>query len=733
MFDKLEELLLNFIYSLFYGLLVLLLKLVKLIESFFDIFAGTAKVTYHGESDFLLNVFFNNNAVTNAFWGMTLISIVLAFMFCIYGVARTVTDVSGSLKNTLGKVMSNFFRCMLTLLLLSAILIAGVNISNILLDRINYVMLNADILDEENGDREFTDTEFAAMARVLATVGNYAVNPSYNSRYNVNSCFNAVRGDLYSLQVAGVFDYEYPDPSANQNRHCWQSALALLASAADLTRDLSLVEYDQEVATAFETVVDQLSNNPKFVPVPSVESVTSQSSDGMDTDVLIFLITGIDAANNPQYNTGEIDNAVRKGYINGSKSYTDEDQVRKDFDIKEMDYLVGYVVCIVFVIIMFLCLINLITRLLNLILLYITAPLFVSSMPLDEGAKFQNWTQAFIIQMFTGFGMVIAMRLYMIMTPIIMDPELVFFPGDGTWNDVLNIMARVLLILGSAYAIAQTGNLVTGILAGNPGMAALNQEGQTTARAQAALKKAAPAIWEATKFGAKGVGALGGAIADKVVPSRRHKRAVEKYNDEKAKEAKKEKIEQDYEKMKREKEWAKTYDKEEWAEEYGNIPLPPVPPPLPNESQMNALDKDCELKNYTEAPAPSESEFGDFSGQSGPLLNSQQMDNLAAAWQPPKPPAPGMPGSKKTPPPLPPKNTPNRSQHGDNQPPSPPQRSMPNLLEQLGCDQNGRIIDDTKFDWTQLPPNNDRESGAILGQSHGSFDDEKKSLLDDYD
>ena len=506
-----QETLFDWIYVLLYGVLEGLLQVVKLVESFFDIFAGTAKVTYQGESEFLINIFFSNNAVTNAFWGMTLIAVVLAFMFCIYNVARKVTDVTGSAKQTLGQIMSNFFRCGLTLVLLNAILVAGLNISNVLLDRINYAMLNAGVLDQEDGEREFTDSEYAAMARVLATVGNYSVNPSYNSRYNINSCFNAVRGDLYSLQRAGVFDYEYK-LDANGN-HCWQSALALLASSADLTTELSLDEYDTEVAEAFETVVYQLNNNPNFIPVESVVATNSVSSENIKTDVLIFLITGMEAANNDQYNSGDIYDSIRTGYFSGSKSYTDMSQVRKDFDIWKMDYLIGYIISIVFILIMAICIFNLIVRIFNLLLLYISAPLFVSSMPLDEGAKFQNWIQAFIIQMFSGFGMVVAMRLYLLMIPIIMSSDLVFFSGSGAWYSFLNIMARMLMVLGGAWAVLKSSNLISGILAGNPGMAALNQEGQTSSIVTRGAKMALKDTASLTKGLAKGLGKAPTAIA----------------------------------------------------------------------------------------------------------------------------------------------------------------------------------------------------------------------------
>ena len=115
---------------------------------------------------------------------------------------------------------------------------AAINITNVLLDRINYALENAVVLDQEEQDKTFTDQEYATMAKILATVANYSVNPSSDSRYNVNSCFNAIRPDLLSLYVSGFFQYDYP---LDDNGHySWQGALALLASSADLTTDLNL-------------------------------------------------------------------------------------------------------------------------------------------------------------------------------------------------------------------------------------------------------------------------------------------------------------------------------------------------------------------------------------------------------------------------------------------------------------------------------------------------------------
>ena len=469
----LARLLFDWVFVLLCRLMQGLLKLVDFMESFFDIFAGTSKVMYKDSGDFLINIFFGHDAVTNAFWAMALIAIVMAFGFCIVGMARKAADVTDSVKQSVGQIFSNFIRCLIIILLLNTISVAAINITNVLLDRINFALENAAILNRDDEEKNFSDAEYAAMARVLATVANYSVNPSADSRYNVNSCFNAIRNDLLALHVNGFFDYDY---GMDENgHHTWQSALALLATSSDLTADLKLDTYYSDVTYAVQTVSREISTYKDFAPVQAARMDTDSV---IETDVLIFLIAGMEAAQNGMYNNGSYDDALRRGYVTGEKDYMNLTQVRRDFDIWEMDYLVAYISSVVFIVIMAICIFTFIVRMFNLMLLYLVAPLFASSMPIDDGSKWQSWTQAFVIQLFSGFGSVIAMRLYLIIIPLALSSDLVYFPGDGAGFAVLNRMAQLLMVLGGAWAVLQASAVITGILAGNPGMAAIQQEGR---------------------------------------------------------------------------------------------------------------------------------------------------------------------------------------------------------------------------------------------------------------
>ena len=61
--DWLLRLLFDWVFVLLYRLFQSFLNLVDFIESFFDIFAGTAKVFYQGNADFLINIFSFNKRI----------------------------------------------------------------------------------------------------------------------------------------------------------------------------------------------------------------------------------------------------------------------------------------------------------------------------------------------------------------------------------------------------------------------------------------------------------------------------------------------------------------------------------------------------------------------------------------------------------------------------------------------------------------------------------------------
>ena len=501
------DLILTGVCSILFYICKWLLRFVELVELFFNVFAGTEKILYGDEKTYLINIFFGHDAVTNAFWAMAIIAMILSFGFTIIALARKVTDVSGTTKHTVGQIVSNFIRSMLAILLLNLCIVASINVTNVLLDQIDFALTNAEVLDVESGTRKVDEAEYAAMTRILATVANYNVNKGAEMRYNVNACFNAIRTDLQALQSRGFFEYEYAmTPSGH---HTWQTALAYAANAADLSVDLNLNQYYPQVDEAISLLAKELATNPEFKPV---EAGTKAVNVAPNVKVMLFLVSSFGAEHNSIYRNGSMEDALRRSYLNETKDCTDVDTVEQDFELTEINYILLLAGSYVFLMLMLTCIIQFIERLFNLVLFYITGPLFASSMSLDEGGKFQSWLQGFVLQLLGAFGTVLVMRIYLIIMPVMSSKSLVFFPSvDGFWGTTINYMAQLILIIGGAFAVSKANGIIGAALAGNSAMAAMGQlaeansiaGGLTKAGAMKAAKLGASAAATGVKGAAK--------------------------------------------------------------------------------------------------------------------------------------------------------------------------------------------------------------------------------------
>ena len=447
---------------LFLIILQMLLRIVDILEKFFDVFAGTAPVYYKGKENYLFDLFLSNQAITNLFWAMAIIAIVISFGFCIVAVARKVTDVSGTSKHTIGQIMSNFIRSLLVILLLNLCVTAAFKVTSVIFDRINYSLEHAETLRGEQ-EKTYTEEEFATMVRILATMGNYAANPSAESRYNVNACFNAIRGELITLYEAGCFNYDFP--VVQTGKHTWQSALAQVAKSANLNEDLQLDTYYPTVQDAVTLCFNELKTNSTFKPQETAVRGTT-ITEKMTTAMMIFLVSSMGAEENEQFINGGFDDALRRSYINGEKDFLSFGDVYEDFAITQINYLIGIIAALACILFLAKVILMFIVRMLNLILLYVVSPLFASSMSLDEGSRFQNWTQSFVMQLLAAYAGVVMMRIYLLVVPIVVNSDLKFFE-PGTYASHLTIYGQLLFVLAGAWAVSRATNLISGALTGH--------------------------------------------------------------------------------------------------------------------------------------------------------------------------------------------------------------------------------------------------------------------------
>ena len=484
--NGLQSILYATIYKLLYYLAVGCCWIIDLLYSMFEVMAGLSKVSYDGDFDYLINIFFSNTTVSKVYWGMALIGLTVGFAFAIAAVIKKLFDMSEKEKRSYGQILTGLFKSVLTILCMSLIITMVLNATTLLMQQINYIFINADDLGEEKSIT-YTDEEYAAMARALNTIGNFSLNPSYNNRYNLNKCFNEVRLDLQYLKQQGVFDFHYVTTDLEGNTIAtWQSALQKIANSASLDRELSLDVYHESVSNSILNAMELLKVNGSFKPLESYQRHYQPSRNSLPMDRFLFLMATMRAAKNSDYNINpSLTDPLRGAYYYGEKSIYDLDTVNEDFDIgiAAFDYLVLFLICYKMLDTLVTIILNCVGRIFNMLLLYLISPLILGVSPLDDGAKFKQWTTAFIVQSFSVFGTVISMRVLLLFMPVVVDPKLVLFA-----NPIANLLTKLVIVLGAFEVSEKATNLITGILADNAGWQSITA-GDMSGAAKSAVAK----------------------------------------------------------------------------------------------------------------------------------------------------------------------------------------------------------------------------------------------------
>ncbi len=194
---------------------------------------------------------------------------------------------------------------------------------------------------------------------------------------------------------------------------------------------------------------------------------------------IVFLAAGMDADKNTteakDMLTGQIEkdpgraptfsDSIRGPYMDGTKDYRDLKQVRKDFHLSNFDYIIGFVTAILLILILAAVVLKFIRRIFELLLLYLVSPLYVSTIPLDDGAIFARWRELFVAKFFSGFGSIFAMKYYLMVVPYFTSSNLILYDSKLPNGTMIDNVLRVFLIVGGAWAVYHGQTLIMDILA----------------------------------------------------------------------------------------------------------------------------------------------------------------------------------------------------------------------------------------------------------------------------
>ena len=478
----------NTIYRLFYYLEIFVCKIVGMMESVMMVFTGESKVRYTvGDKTSqmtLIRVFFQHENVRGIYGAIGIIGIAFAFVFAIVSVIRKVLDLRDKQQGvTIGAILGNLLKSILLIASMQAIMLVALTTTDTLIKSVHLAVTNSGNWAKGNNEITFTDEQYAAMGRIFNTIGNYSLNPSYRTRYNLNACYNDIRGDLDFLGKQGVFNFSYvsyknDDKEAGEIEPTWQSMVEQLARAYDYNKETPLDSYNDGLTNAMLNCMDIMKANPNIRVLKYYKRENVSKTNSVPMDRILFLVgtmgnfTGDAAARVDIYNEEpSFNDVVREPFYYGSSDIYNYSKVREAFDPSpgKTNYVLVYATGISLLSEMLVIIVTCSVRIFSLLTLYLASPLVIAALPLDDGGKLKQWTTAFLVQLLGVVGMVLAMRLYLMFLPIIWSPAL-----EVSSNILLTIIIKCIITYGGLTAVSRVNGILTGILADNAGWQAIS-------------------------------------------------------------------------------------------------------------------------------------------------------------------------------------------------------------------------------------------------------------------
>ena len=100
--------------------------------------------------------------------------------------------------------------------------------------------------------------------------------------------------------------------------------------------------------------------------------------------------------------------------------------------------------------------INLAKRLFEIVLLYIIMPLSISTLPLDDGARFKVWRETFITKIVVAYGAVFSVNVFALVLPIVTKMQIENLLGFGNGLFVIFLMiGGAMMIPAAQYLFAR--------------------------------------------------------------------------------------------------------------------------------------------------------------------------------------------------------------------------------------------------------------------------------------
>ena len=160
---------------------------------------------------------------------------------------------------------------------------------------------------------------------------------------------------------------------------------------------------------------------------------------------------------------------VLQKFITGEFSYYSTSKVSEYFELSDLNFFLGLAGSICVLVLLVLAMLTFIERLIHLVVLFIVAPLSMSTAVLDDGTRFKYWRDQTINKFLTAYGSIICLNIFVILINVVNKVE--FFNPEfwGGMGNFMNGLARMLFVLGGALACRKGSVLIGNLINFNAG------------------------------------------------------------------------------------------------------------------------------------------------------------------------------------------------------------------------------------------------------------------------
>ena len=151
-------------------------------------------------------------------------------------------------------------------------------------------------------------------------------------------------------------------------------------------------------------------------------------------------------------------------YLDSAFNYHSTGNVKGYLDLSDYDYFFSWISSLVIIICLGMALLVFVDRAISLVILFIFAPISMSTTVLDDGVRFKLWRDQFITKFLMGYGCIIAINIYALIIAAITNDNLVFFD-----NVILNNVMKIIIIVGGGVSMMRMQALIGNLIAHGAG------------------------------------------------------------------------------------------------------------------------------------------------------------------------------------------------------------------------------------------------------------------------